>query len=188
MLPLVVRRKPSAEKQIVIKTAGNELVVAKDEDDSNANSRVVYLGHLPHGFYESELRSFFSQFGNVTNVKVSRSKKTARSKGYAFIEFESEAVAEIVCRTINGYMMFGQVLKCDVVKKKDIHPDLFKGCDKKFRAIPWQKIAAEMHDKKLSHSEAATRHKRLMRAETKRRKKIADAGISYDFDGYVRAA
>ena len=36
---------------------------------------VVYISHLPHGFYEEELRSFFTQFGQVCRVKVSRSKK-----------------------------------------------------------------------------------------------------------------
>ena len=158
--------------------------IDKIESNDDAKSRVIYMGHLPHGFYEMELRSFFLQFGTVTNVKVSRSKKTARSKGYAFIEFESEEVAEIVRRTINGYMMFGQVLKCDVVNKTEIHPDLFKGCKKKFRKIPWRKIAAEFHDKQLSSSEIETRTKRLIRGENKRRKKIAEAGIDYEFKGY----
>ena len=42
----------------------------------NPNRRgVVYLGHIPHGFYEEELRGFFSQFGKVSRVKVSRSSK-----------------------------------------------------------------------------------------------------------------
>ena len=48
---------------------------------------VIYIGHLPHGFYEEELKSYFGQYGNVLAVKVGRSKKTARSKGFAFIQF-----------------------------------------------------------------------------------------------------
>ena len=153
--------------------------------DDGAGSEVVYIGHLPHGFYENELRGFFTQFGNVKNVKVSRSKRTARSKGYAFVAFDSAEVAEIACRAINGYIMFGQVLKCSIVKKKDVHPDLFKGCDKKFRAIPWQKIATEIHDKPLTATEQKTRNRRLLRDERKRQKRIADAGIAYEFEGYA---
>ena len=38
-------------------------------------SGIVYVGHLPHGFYEEELRSYFSQFGAVVKVKVARNKK-----------------------------------------------------------------------------------------------------------------
>jgi RNA recognition motif-containing protein len=48
---------------------------------------VVYLGHLPHGFYEEQLKGYFSQYGEVLGVKVARSKKTARSKGYGFVQF-----------------------------------------------------------------------------------------------------
>ena len=38
-------------------------------------SAVVYLGHIPHGFYEEEMNKYFSQFGTVTRLKLARSKK-----------------------------------------------------------------------------------------------------------------
>lgn len=53
---------------------------------------VVYVGHLPRGFYEDEIRDFFSQFGEVTRVRVARSKKTGGVKGYAFVEFSNSEV------------------------------------------------------------------------------------------------
>lgn len=40
---------------------------------------VVYLGHIPHGFYEEEMKKYFSQFGTVTRLKLSRSKKVRES-------------------------------------------------------------------------------------------------------------
>lgn len=43
-------------------------------------SGVVYIGHIPHGFYEEAMNGFFSQFGDVVRVRVSRSKKTTRCK------------------------------------------------------------------------------------------------------------
>ena len=36
---------------------------------------VLYVGHIPHGFYEHEMRGFFSQFGTVNRLRLSRSKK-----------------------------------------------------------------------------------------------------------------
>lgn len=47
-----------------------------------------YLGHIPHGFYEAQMRGFFSQFGGVKRLRLARSKKSGRSKHYAFIQFE----------------------------------------------------------------------------------------------------
>ena len=35
---------------------------------------IIYVGHLPKGFNERELKSFFNQFGDVTKLRVSRSK------------------------------------------------------------------------------------------------------------------
>jgi len=41
---------------------------------------VVYLGHVPHGFYEDEMREFFSQFGKVTNINIPRSSVSCSQK------------------------------------------------------------------------------------------------------------
>ena len=92
---------------------------------------LVYVGHLPHGFYEKEITGYFSQFGTVTKVKVARNKKVlkfhlhlqsnytfsfdlqnGRCKGFAFVEFECDEVAKIVAQTMNNYMMFNKLLKC----------------------------------------------------------------------------
>ena len=58
-----------------------------------AGAGVVYVGHLPKGFYEEAMKGFFAQFGTVTRVKVARSKKTGRAKGYAFVEFRNGEVS-----------------------------------------------------------------------------------------------
>lgn len=36
---------------------------------------VVYLSHIPEGFCEEEINSYFSQFGRVTRLNLVRSKK-----------------------------------------------------------------------------------------------------------------
>jgi nucleolar protein 15 len=36
---------------------------------------VLYLGHIPHGFYEDQMRGFFSQFGTVSRLRLARNKK-----------------------------------------------------------------------------------------------------------------
>lgn len=39
--------------------------------------------------------------------------QTGRSKGYAFVEFEYDEVARIVAETMNNYLMFDKLLKCE---------------------------------------------------------------------------
>ncbi len=36
---------------------------------------VVYLGHIPFGFFEAEMRKFFAQFGTVLRIKLARNYK-----------------------------------------------------------------------------------------------------------------
>ena len=50
-------------------------------DESSLQSGVVYIGHLPHGFYENELTGYFSQFGTIKRVRVSRNKKVGLKSG-----------------------------------------------------------------------------------------------------------
>ena len=64
-----------------------KLSASKRSSSRNANklSSVVYLSHVPHGFYEEQMNGFFSQFGEVETLRLARSKKTTRSKGYAYV-------------------------------------------------------------------------------------------------------
>ena len=39
--------------------------------------------------------------------------QSGRSKGYAFIEFECDEVAKVVAETMNNYLMFNKLLKCE---------------------------------------------------------------------------
>ena len=36
---------------------------------------VIYLGKIPHGFFEREMKAYFSQFGDVTRLRLSRNRK-----------------------------------------------------------------------------------------------------------------
>lgn len=95
-------------------------------------SRVIYVGHIPHGFYEDQMRGFFSQFGDVRNVRLSRSKRTGGSKGYGFVEFGDANVARIAAATMDKYLMAGRQLVCHVVDE-DVaaRPKLFVGKKRK---------------------------------------------------------
>ncbi|CCJ28948.1 unnamed protein product [Pneumocystis jirovecii] len=128
-----------------------EVSLTKDKKQKNQNSddkesNVIYLGRIPHGFYESEMKSYFKQFGTVTRIKLSRNKKTGKSKHYAFIEFESAKIARIVAKTMNNYLLFGHILKCSVIPQNKIHKSMFIGSNKQFRPIPWSKIIKKRYE------------------------------------------
>ena len=102
---------------------------------------------LPTNSYYHCFSGFFSQFGKVKNLRVSRNKKTGKSKHYAFIEFHYPEVAQIAAESMNNYLMFGQILVTKVLKPSQVHPDTFKGANRTFKRIPWQKLARQGHNK-----------------------------------------
>ena len=60
-----IKRKPLAKRF-------NRLVVKKKDQIKRG---IIYIGHLPKGFNENELKKFFTQFGEVSKLRVSRSPK-----------------------------------------------------------------------------------------------------------------
>ena len=46
----------------------------------------------------------------MTRVKLARSKKTARSKGYAFVEFDNLETASVAADTMHNRFMFDRQL------------------------------------------------------------------------------
>ncbi|KAM9284663.1 MKI67 FHA domain-interacting nucleolar phosphoprotein [Cariama cristata] len=144
---------------------------------------VVYVGHLPRGLCEPQIYEYFEQFGTVTRLRLSRSKKTGASKGYGFIEFESDDVAKIVADTMNNYLFSERLLKCQFLSPERVHENLFKNCNKIFRK-PSQP-AVRRYNKIRSLIQKAKMTKRLLRKEKLLRKRLAEKGLDYDFPGFA---
>lgn len=87
---------------------------------------VIKLNNIPHGFYEDQMKKFFSQFGKVKNVILIRSKKTHKSRGFGFVEFGLPQVAKSAADAMHNYLFFNQVLKCRQMKRSDLPKNLFK--------------------------------------------------------------
>nr|DBA19573.1 TPA: hypothetical protein GDO54_015387 [Pyxicephalus adspersus] len=143
---------------------------------------VLYIGHIPRLLVESHLTEYFSQFGTVTRLRLSRSKKTGNSKGYAFIEYECDEVAKIVADTMNNYLFCERLLKCEFVPPEKVHPRLFIGCNKKFRKPTL--TAVHRYNMQRNEKQQEKMTKRLLEKEGKLRKRLAEKGIDYDFPGF----
>ncbi|KFQ22303.1 MKI67 FHA domain-interacting nucleolar phosphoprotein-like, partial [Mesitornis unicolor] len=121
--------------------------------------------------------------GTVTRLRLSRSKKTGGSKGYAFIEFESDDVAKIVADTMNNYLFSERLLKCQFLPPERVHENLFKSSNKIF--LKPSHPAVRRYNKIRSLVQKAKMTKRLLRKEKLLRKKLAEKGLNYDFPGFA---
>lgn len=170
-LELVIKSpKDSVEKQ--------ENTPGQERDSESPG--VIYVSRIPHGFYEHEMRAYFAQFGNVMNLRLSRNKKTGASKHRAWIKFESVSTAEIVAKSMDNYLMFGHLLKVKLLSDDQIPTTLFKGSNRRFKKVPWNKIEG----RKLMQPRSREAWLKRIQREEKRRlnkaTKLKDLGYEYE--------
>lgn len=176
---------PSSKDEAAVKERLEKLAKRRSSAPSqNVDTAVLFVGHLPKHFTEGPLRAYFSQFGTITRLRLSRNKKTGASKHYGFLEFADEEVAKIVQETMDNYLILGQLLKVKAMDKDEIHPKLWVGANRAFRKVPEGRLARIQHDGPKTAEQKERVERRLLKKEDKKRKALKEAGYDYDFDGY----
>ncbi|KAK6038889.1 hypothetical protein COOONC_23606 [Cooperia oncophora] len=82
-----------------------------------AGRHSVYVGNLPYQTTEEQIGNYFSQAGNVTNVKIVYDRETGRAKGFGFCEFADEAGAANAVNSFNGADFNGRQLRVNHASK-----------------------------------------------------------------------
>ncbi|KAJ9048823.1 hypothetical protein DSO57_1030783 [Entomophthora muscae] len=156
-----------------------KLQTIKNRPTKKGDQGIIYVGRLPSGFEESELKVFFEQFGKINRLRVSRSKKNGASRHYAFIEFAHRKVAEIAAETMNNYLISNRLLKCQFVPENKVHP----GMVSKYK--PPSISAVDKERAKLSLPKTAKQLKRInvrrVKSQDKLQAKLNALGIEYKF-------
>jgi len=147
---------------------------------SSGTPGVMYLARIPHGFYEHELRSYFGQFGEITRLRVVRNKKTGASRHRAFIEFADAEVADIASRTMDKYLLFGHILSAKIVPSAQVHPNLFKGANRRFKVVPWNKMAGRQLERPLSESQWQVKITKEEKRRAARAEKLKELGYEFE--------
>jgi len=178
-------KETEAKTYISLETPTEDNKEVKTPSYSEKKDRgLVYISHVPHGFYEKQMREFFSQFGVVTNLRLGRSKKTGRSKGFAFVEFKYKEVAKIAADSMNNYLMFDKIVKCEVVPQEKCKPAVFRGKIQPHRPPGKADMfaAKKRHNAAKTDSQNQQRQVRQMSKLDKIREKLEKAGVTYSFE------
>jgi len=73
--------------------------------------RRLYVGNLNYNTDEQTLKTAFSHFGEVKEVKVVMDRETGRARGFAFVEFMNDADAANAITQMNGQDVDGRALR-----------------------------------------------------------------------------
>jgi RNA recognition motif-containing protein len=85
----------------------------------NKMSVKLYVGNLAYSTTEEELRTLFTQAGAVTSVALIKDRFTGDSKGFAFVEMESQADAQKAITQFDGSKLGDRDLKVNLARPRE---------------------------------------------------------------------
>jgi RNA recognition motif-containing protein len=62
----------------------------------------IFISNISFKVREQSLSELFSQYGEVTSVRIIKDKDTRRSKGYGFVEMADDEQARAAINALNG--------------------------------------------------------------------------------------
>jgi RNA recognition motif-containing protein len=78
----------------------------------------IYVGNLSRQAGESDLRTLFSEFGEVKSIKIIKDNISGESRGFAFVEMPDPTQATLAVREVNAQEFDGRRLKVNEAKPK----------------------------------------------------------------------
>jgi cold-inducible RNA-binding protein len=76
----------------------------------------IYVGNLSYDTTQDDLTNYFSQFGDIEELKLITDRDTGRSKGFGFITFSSPEGAQRACNEANDTEFEGRTIKVNMAK------------------------------------------------------------------------
>ncbi|KAK5163716.1 nucleolar protein [Saxophila tyrrhenica] len=138
---LAISSLPKAPTTGAVQKRINEAIMSQSKskdgtEDPERTPGVIYIGRIPHGFFEHQMRAYFSQFGEITNLRLMRNRKSGKSQHHGFIEFASAAVADIVCKTMDKYLLFNHILQVRRVPREQVNENMWRQSSRRARNPP----------------------------------------------------
>src|ERR1700744_2844010 len=82
----------------------------------------LYVGGIPYRTTEDDLKTAFSEAGEVTSVSIISDRMTGRSRGFGFVEMASEAEAQAAIDRWDGKEMDGRTLSVSFARPHGARP------------------------------------------------------------------
>jgi RNA recognition motif-containing protein len=79
----------------------------------------LYVGNLAYNVSESDLEALFSQFGTVQSAQIIMDRDTNRSKGFGFIEMDTDDQAQAAIQGLHEHQHEGRRLTVNEAKPRE---------------------------------------------------------------------
>src|SRR5438552_5590816 len=79
----------------------------------------IYVGNLAWAVTADDLLELFGQYGKVARAQVITDRETGRSRGFGFVEMETDAEAEQAIQALNGFEHESRPLTVNEAKPRE---------------------------------------------------------------------
>ena len=87
----------------------------------------LYVGNLPFGISEDDLRKLFSEAGEVQSVKIVTDSYSGQSRGFGFVAMASKEAAEKAISLVNGKSVMNRTLTVNEARPQKKRGGDFRG-------------------------------------------------------------
>lgn len=78
----------------------------------------IYVGNLPWAYTASSLQELFSPYGNVVSAEVISDRETGRSRGFGFVQLDSDQATQEAIAALNGKDVNGRPLTVNEARER----------------------------------------------------------------------
>jgi RNA recognition motif-containing protein len=79
----------------------------------------LFVGNIPYNTTENDLQDHFSQAGAVVSVNILQDRTTGRSRGFGFVEMNSQDEADKAITLLNKKDFQGRPLTVDSARPRE---------------------------------------------------------------------
>lgn len=79
----------------------------------------LYVGNLSYSVTSSQLQELFMPYGNVVSAQVIQDRETGRSKGFGFVEMDTDEAAQAAIQGLNEQDHGGRPLRVNEAIPKE---------------------------------------------------------------------
>ena len=81
-------------------------------------AKKLYVGSLEHTVTEEELRTLFSEHGEILSLTIVRDRYSGRPRGFGFVEFANNEDAQKAKQALNGQDLKGRTLRVEDAREQ----------------------------------------------------------------------
>ena len=82
----------------------------------------IFVGNLPFGVTDSDLRQAFGAHGQVSSANVILDKFTGKSRGFGFVEMPNDAEAKAAIGALNNKDLMGRPIRVNEAQPREDRP------------------------------------------------------------------